>query len=274
MKRRFVLALPALVACSRPEPRRAAIDPLLAVGRDLDEVSAGDEAFSVAELGRIANQIAESMTAVAPGEGTAARVSRLNQVIFGELGFVREVESTALDCVLLPLVLRGRRGSCVGLGSLYLALARSLALPLTGVLRPGHFHVRSLDGGAPQNFELLRRGESMPEAWYREKYPALSGASVYGRPLSASEVRGVVEFNVGNERRRLGRLAAARQAYERAVEHFPAFGEAHASLGAVLHLVGALEAAERAYAAAQRVDPALPGLARNIELLARERARH
>jgi regulator of sirC expression with transglutaminase-like and TPR domain len=268
VNRRALLALPAIVACSRPEPPLAARDPLLGIGAELGEVSAADEAFAVVELGRIAAKLS-SLTSTG---GLSARIGQLNRVVFGELGFQREVESTALSFVLLPLVLRHRRGSCVGLGSLYLALARSLDLPLSGILRPGHFHVRALDAGGPVNFELLRGGEPMPEAWYREKYPAPSGASAYGRALSEAEVRGVIAFNVGNERRRQARLEPARRAYERAIALFPGFGEAHASLGAVLHLLGALPEAERAYAAARRADPGLPGLEHNLDLLSRERA--
>ena len=175
--------------------------------------------------------------------------------------------------MLLQPVLRHRRGSCVGLGSLYLALAELLGLPLSGVLLPGHFFVRASEAGARSNIELLRRGEAMPDDWYRHKYPTVPGeASAYGRSLTKTEVRGVVEYDVGNERRRQGRLDEARRAFARAIEHFPDFGEAHASLGSVLHLLGSLEGAELAYAAARKANPRLPGLDWNLELLARERS--
>jgi tetratricopeptide (TPR) repeat protein len=269
VNRRSLLALPWVVACSRPERKaQPALHPLLAVGRDFGETRAADDAFAQAELGRIAAQVERSR-----GESPAdARVERLNHVVFSELGFAREVESTALSCVLLQPVLRQRRGSCVGLGSLYLALAELLELPLSGVLLPGHFFVRASEAGARRNIELLRRGEAMPDDWYRHKYPTPGVASAYDRSLTKTEVRGVVEYDVGNERRRQGRLGEARRAFARAVEHFPDFGEAHASLGSVLHLLGSLEAAKLAYAAARKVNPSLPGLDWNLELLARERA--
>jgi len=272
VKRRTLLALPWVVACSRPERRaRPAMDPLLAVGRDFGETAAADDVFAQAELERIATKVARSGGG---GEAAAgARVERLNRVVFTELGFAREVESTALACVLLQPVLRHRRGSCVGLGSLYLALAERLELPLAGVLLPGHFFVRTSEAGALSNIELLRRGEAMPDHWYRSKYPTQEGeATAYGRALTKTEVRGVVEYDVGNERRRQGRLDEARRAFARAIEHFPDFAEAHASLGSVLHLLGSLEAAELAYAAARKANPRLPGLDWNLELLARERA--
>jgi regulator of sirC expression with transglutaminase-like and TPR domain len=270
VKRRTLLALPAVLSCSRPEPRPSARDPLLAIGAELGEIDAAGEAFAIAELARITGKARAARQA--GGEPVAISVGRLSRLLFEELGFEREVESTALTFVLLPLVLQNRRGSCVGLGSLYLALARSLGLPLSGVLRPGHFHVRAAEAGTPRNFELLRRGEVMPEDWYRTKYPANASASAYGRALTDGEVRGVVAFNVGNERRRQNRLEPSRRAYERALELFPGLAEAHASLGAVLHLLGDLASAERAYANARRIDPELHGLAHNLDLLERERA--
>jgi tetratricopeptide (TPR) repeat protein len=269
VNRRTLLALPWVVACGRPDRRaQPALDPLLAAGRDFGETSAADDAFAQAELGRIAAQVERSRGGEAP---VTARIERLNHVVFSELGFAREVESTALGCVLLQPVLRQRRGSCVGLGSLYLALAELLELPLSGVLLPGHFFVRASEAGRRSNIELLRGGEAMPDDWYRHKYPLPGPASAYDRALTKTEVRGVVEYDVGNERRRQGRLGEARRAFTAAVQHFPDFAEAHASLGSVLHLLGSLEAAELAYAAARKVNPRLPGLDWNLELLARER---
>ena len=271
MKRRSLLALPWVVACSRPDQRaQPAQDPLLAVGRDFGEATAADDAFAQAELGRIAARVERSRGAEAPA---SVRIERLNQVVFTELGFAREVESTALACVLLQPVLRHRRGSCVGLGSLYLALAELLELPLSGVLLPGHFYLRPSDAGVRRNIELLRGGEAMPDDWYRHNYPTRPGeAAADGRALTKTEVRGVVEYDVGNERRRQGQLGEARRAFARAIEHFPDFAEAHASFGSVLHLLGSLEAAALAYATARKLHPGLPGLDWNLELLARERA--
>jgi tetratricopeptide (TPR) repeat protein len=82
----------------------------------------------------------------------------------------------------------------------------------------------------------------------------------------------VVEYDIGNERRRQSRLEEARRAYERAVQNFPDFAEAHASLGATLHLLGVLDGAEEHYRAALLANPNLPGLDGNIMLLGRERA--
>src|SRR5262249_40995751 len=154
------------------------------------------------------------------------------------------------------------------LGTLYIALGELLGWKVEGVMVPGHFFVRVEDGGRSHNVELLRRGEEMPDAWYAHRFAAPgSGAPEYGRALSPAEVLGVVEYDVGNERRRSGRLAEARRAYGLAGHLFPHFAEAHASLGATLQLLGVLDGALESYRVAHRENPGLPGIDRNIALL-------
>jgi tetratricopeptide (TPR) repeat protein len=200
-------------------------------------------------------------------------IDAFNAVVFGELGYQREIESGDVRFFRLPSVIAARRGSCVGLGALYLALGERLGVGLDGVMVPGHFFVRTR-GRAPRNIELLRRGEAMPDDWYRAKYgPWPSGAGAYLRPLTVPEIAGVHWFNAGNHLRAARDLRGAALAYRRAVAEFPGFAEAEASLGAVRQLEGALDEAEAAYEGAARARTDLPGLAQNLALLKRERQR-
>jgi tetratricopeptide (TPR) repeat protein len=191
----------------------------------------------------------------------------INTVVFGELGFEREIESTASRFFELSSVLSDRRGSCLGLGALYLAIGERIGVPLDGILLPGHFFVRTRGPGA-HNVELLRRGEAMPDDWYRKKYgPWPEHGSAYARSVSVLELAGIHWFNRGNEARAIGDLGGAERAYSRATSEFPDFAEAHASLGAVRQLRGALTEAEASYSEAARLCPDLPGLERNRLLL-------
>ena len=63
--------------------------------------------------------------------------------------------------------------------------------------------MRVQEGAASRNIELLRRAEAMPSDWYDSRYPLPSTArrTPYARPLSQREVLGVVEYDIGNERR-------------------------------------------------------------------------
>jgi hypothetical protein len=200
-------------------------------------------------------------------------VDDLNAVVFGDLGYAREIESPDVRFFRLPSVIADRRGSCLGLGALYVALGERLGVGLDGVMVPGHFFVRTR-GERPRNVELLRRGEAMPDDWYRAKYgPWPAAADEYLRPLTPSELAAVHWFNAGNTLRAARDVRGAGLAYARAVAEFPTFAEAQASLGAVRQLEGALEDAEAAYGDAARARADLPGLAENLALLKREQQR-
>ena len=238
------------------------------MGADLEVASPDEQHEAWRSLERLAAAV---RVALSRPEGRSP-IDVLNRVVFDDEGFAREVEDKDLAFVLLPSVLAARRGSCVGLGALYLALGDVLGIPMRGVVMPGHFFVRAWDRGRWRNVELLRRGEEMPDAWYRARWPVPGTASAYGRPLTDAEVIGVIAYDVGNEQRRRDRLEGARRSFERAVRDFPTLPEAQASLGAVLQLEGKLDGAAAAYLAAKRNCPALPGLDDNIRLLLEERS--
>ncbi|HEY0709137.1 MAG TPA: transglutaminase family protein, partial [Polyangia bacterium] len=237
------------------------------------ETGAVDEALVRRELALLARRVAgaRDKARAESGEttaGGAADAQALARAIFEESAFVREVDSTELRHVLLPDVLASRKGSCVGLGTLYLALGEKLGIPLEGVVVPGHFFVRArTPTGDVRNLELLRQGEVMPDSFYRDKYLTNRAAPAFFRPLTTREIAAVVRFNVGNELRRANRLTEAARFYRRAAEDFPQWGEAHASLGLVLQLAGDRAGARAAYAAAAKAEPNLPGLQQNLELL-------
>ena len=268
-----MLVLLLLAACDRrrvgatvseaPFARR-----LLTIARGLEVGPTDDPAAAARELERLA----AAARAALDRRGSGAAVEVLNRLIFEDEGFRREVDDLSLAYVLLPSVLRNHRGSCVGLGTLYLALGSLLEIPMRGVVVPGHFFVRAWDDGRWRPVELLRRGDEETADWYRARWPLpRTTAPIYDRPLSDDEVAGVVEYDVGNDLRRRGKIPEARRALERAVAHFPALPEAQASLGAVLQLMGSLEAARGAYDTAERLEPGLPGLGRNLRLLEDER---
>jgi hypothetical protein len=271
---RATLLAAALLAAGLGCARRRTLAPpgpvasaLVALAADL-----GSAPSDVADAWVALNAIAERVDSHHRGTG-GDWVDDLNAVVFGDLGYVREIESTDVRFFRLPSVIADRRGSCLGLGALYLALAERLGIGLDGVMVPGHFFVRTR-GPAPRNVELLRRGEAMPDDWYRTKYgPWPATSDEYLRPLTPSEMAAMHWFNAGNTLRAARNLRGAGLAYARAVTEFPAFAEAQASLGAVRQLEGALEDAETAYADAARARPDLPGLAENLELLKREQQR-
>jgi tetratricopeptide (TPR) repeat protein len=273
---RAALALLLLSSCARhgrgPLVAEAPLaERLLTASRELLE--GRDDGGGVDDGARALERLARTARAALDRHGAEPPIEVLNRVVFEDEGFVREVDDTDLAFVLLPSVLRGKRGSCVGLGTLYLALGDLLHVPMRGVVLPGHFFVRAEDRGTWRNVELLRSGEQHAADWYQARWPTPDTTTpVYDRALTDDEVVGVIEYDIGNDLRRRGRVADARRTFERAVQHFPTFPEGQASLGAMLHLEGSLDAAAAAYEAARKVAPRLPGLERNLRALQLEEA--
>lgn len=254
-------------ASHSPRPPGPVASALVALAANL-----GDTPEGVARAWPVLDELAAliDVRRGGPRAGAVATVEAMNAVVFQERGFEREIVDDDPRFFRLSSVLTERRGSCLGLGALYLALAERLDTKLDGLMVPGHFFVRApaTAGVAARNVELLRRGEAMPDAWYRQKYgPWPERPDDYFRPLSVAELEAVHWFNLGNHLRGKGALDGAERAYRHAVAAFPDFAEAHASLGVTRQLAGRLDAAADAYAAAARLRPDLPGLAQNLDRL-------
>jgi len=203
----------------------------------------------------------------------AARFGCLRSFLFGGWGLEREVDDPDLRHGLVSEVIRTRRGSCLGLSALVLALAESLALPAAGVLVPGHLFVRVGDHPGSVNAELLRQGEGLPDEWYVHKYQVPTGVRAYLRPLSPGEVLAVLRFNLGNALRWRGEQRRALRVYGDVVREFPQLAEGWASAALSLHLLDRPVEAWGAYGRAWLENPALPGLAENLAALLGETGR-
>jgi regulator of sirC expression with transglutaminase-like and TPR domain len=263
-RRSLLLGLAACACHGSKAPPLSFARAALKLARDAGQATAEQESSSINELCQIAT-LAETELKKTPGAASGQVLSRL---LFEQLGFAREVTKTDLRFVLLPNVLQGRRGNCVGLGTLVLALSEALAWTANGVLMPGHFYVRLEEHGQARNIELLHRGEAMPTDWYSGRFPVPGGsAREYGRPLTATETLGVIAYDIGNERRRQLRFEDARQAYLHAAQLFPELAEAHASLGATLQVLGKLDEAAASYQIARHMNPHLPGVDQNVAVL-------
>src|SRR3954471_4107136 len=114
MKRRSFLCALGAAACSSRAPHTPLLNGALAAARNAGALHTSEEQVWRNQLGNIA-ELAGTLVKGVP-QGAIGRA--LSDLLFVRLGFVREVEDTSLTFVLLPSVLRERRGSCVGLGVL------------------------------------------------------------------------------------------------------------------------------------------------------------
>ena len=131
---RATLLAAALLAAALGCARRRALAPPGPVGSALVALAAdlGSAPSDVADAWRELDAIAERVDRHHQRTG-GDWVDDLNAVVFGDLGYAREIESGDVRFFRLPSVIAARRGSCVGLSALYLALGERLGVGLDGV---------------------------------------------------------------------------------------------------------------------------------------------
>ena len=118
-----------------------------------------------------------------PNEPDLAREARrLLDYLHDECGFVYAADGSTRESRLLARVLENREGNCVGLSTLYLAVAERVGLDLAGVQIPGHMYVTLRRGDAslaldPSTGELFEdfdgfEGDSAESSAWRKKRDA------------------------------------------------------------------------------------------------------
>jgi tetratricopeptide (TPR) repeat protein len=213
-----------------------------------------------------ASRLRPSMAA-ASDEG---KIVLLNAFLLDSLGIAPVADSAPLAASVPSLVLNRRSGSCVGLVLIYLALGRSLDLPLFPVFLPGHLFLRHRpDGAAARNIETLRGGIARSDTFYRETF-ALAKRPWYA--LGDADPRkalAALVFNMGNAHRDRGEPATALEEYRLVEEALPGFPEALGNQGACLMLTGEPGPAKEKFMAALAGDSLAEPAWRNLEAIRR-----
>ncbi len=213
-------------------------------------------AVAAAELRRMADSVRTKVAA----EGTArGKVALLNRHFFHEWGFQGDAALDSRDSLLPDRVLERRRGYCVGLATVYLALARELGLPIRAVAAPAHMFARYDDGRERLNIELLGAGAGPEDSWYARQYaipePSIA-KGVFLRDLTEREVLGYVYANLGTLDSRAGDFIRSRVLYEAALAADPRLPSAHYNLGNDLLRQRLYRQAIRRFNRALRLNPA------------------
>lgn len=156
----------------------------------------------------------------------------INTYLFEELGFRTVQTADDPEDLFLHIVLDRRRGYCLSLSILYLAIAERLGLPMYGVVAPGHFFVRYDDGRVRYNIETTSQGAFVEDSYYLDKFkPPNRPNSLYMKNLTRRQTLGCFYNNLGNSYSQVGLQDAAFAALQRAVQLAPHLGEAHTNLG-------------------------------------------
>jgi tetratricopeptide (TPR) repeat protein len=156
----------------------------------------------------------------------------LNDYLHKELGYKSVKEATDPNDLFLHSVMDNKRGYCLSLSILYLALGERLGLPLYGVVAPGHFFVRYDSGRVRFNIETTS-GTYPDDEHYKNEFKIPEGyeQSIYMQNLNKLQTLGCLFNNFGTVYMAADNIDAAQRAMELAVEINPSLAESRVNLG-------------------------------------------
>jgi len=184
-------------------------------------------------------------------------VEVINKYLFDEMGFDSIAEASNPDDLFLHSVIDSKRGYCLSLSMLYLALGERLGVPLYGVVVPGHFFVRYDDGHTRFNIETTSRGGTADDDHYINKFnvPDADRGTIYLNSLNKKQSLGCFFNNLGNSYFDVGNLDSALVALKRATEINPSLAESRTNLGNVYLKLGQIDDAIYQYQKSLDINP-------------------
>ena len=181
-------------------------------------------------------RLADSWRALVADEtDPVARADAFATVLFEQERFTSVADLDSPENLHIDSVLEHRRGYCLSLSVVALAMAEEVGAPLHGVAAPNHFYVRWDDGTVRHALELTRNGEPLDDEELQARIADfLLDDTIYFRNLTRREVVGVLMHNRGFVALVDGRSDRARADLEAAAALVPGLPEVHRNLG-VLH---------------------------------------
>lgn len=156
----------------------------------------------------------------------------INEYLFGEQQFSSVDNADNPEDLFLHTVLDKKRGYCLSLSVLYLAVCERLGLPVYGVVVPGHFFVRYDDGSKRYNIETTSKGAVVDDQHYIEKFhPPQRKTTLYMKNLTPKQTLGCFFNNLGNSYLDVGDIEKAFEVLQKAVQINPLLSEANMNLG-------------------------------------------
>lgn len=146
------------------------------------------------------------------------KIREINRFIFQEMGYrfpPHSVYAKDIDLyTYLPSVIDSRRGVCLGVSILYLALGQRLDLPLEAVTPPGHIFVRYL-GPPIRNIETTARGIHVDT----KEYLGIETKTLPVRTIK--DVIGLAYFNEASVHWQNENYEKALKCYQKAITYLP-----------------------------------------------------
>jgi len=224
----FLSALIAVACQTRPTRLSPTLPDLQ--GHDLVSSALQVELIPVSgkqrgQLVRVIEALARAIRVGLPKRPTAkVTFDALQRRFFTEQGFSASNDPFSPEATSIAATLQNRRGTCVGLAIIYVALAQRLGLDAKAVATPVHIFVRVRVEGRPRNVELLEGGEGLTDDTYRRRYSiddASISAGAFMAELSNAELIAHLQSNQAVALSKQGKLDAAIALYDEALRLHP-----------------------------------------------------
>ena len=169
------------------------------------------------------------------GKNVNARqtLDAINDVLFQQEGLRGSLREEP-ESLSLASLLERKRGSCVTLVALYLAVGDRLGISLSAVATPEHLFVRYSGPKGAVNVETLEEGEVVPDSTYRRRNRMAQGSIDRGIYLTALPRLAVVAYMLSNRgalASRMGDHRAALHELDAALSLDPDLPAAHYNRG-------------------------------------------
>jgi len=205
------------------------------------------------ELDDMAIEIRSRLKTDKPG---ANAIPVINAYLFDELKFKAIDKADDPEDLFLHSVMDRRRGYCLSLSILYLAIGERLGLPLYGVVVPGHFFVRYDDGRLRFNIETTSKGGTAKDDYYIKKFNVpRNGDTLYMVDLNKLQTLGCFFNNLGNVYNDVANYDQAMAALQCAVQINPMLAESRMNLGNIYLMKDRVDDAIVEYQQALKINP-------------------
>jgi len=229
-----------------------------------------DPSLPEREITRLADRLRPEVSGAADAGQV---VGAFRRVLLVEERFTYDKSSSDPRNYLLESVLARKKGNCLGLSMLYLAIAERLGIPFRGVYVPSHCFVRYEGNGVHVNVEFAEGGVPWVDDRYRREFRIRSGRP-YLFSLAPSEMLGVFLKTLGAGYSRRGREEDALRKYDEAKRLYPGLPDVHYNAGVSLQKLGRLDEAAGKYRRALDLDPEMAAARDNLSILLARKGRY
>jgi tetratricopeptide (TPR) repeat protein len=178
-------------------------------------------------------------------------VGIINDYLFVECQ-IQPDESKAIETLLPDKVIANKKGNCMGLSILYLALAERLDLPLFMKTVPSHVYVCYDDGSTRLNIETTMKGFICPDSYYSYHFPYPEKHRTIEK-LTKRQASGLFLDNLGVYLREDPNALALNR---KALRLFPGSGKINSNMGVLLWKLNEVKKAKHYLRQAIKLDPA------------------